>query len=235
MLAVLEAAGGDAHDGALESRVGDHQVGAAGEQQQRLAARIGGGNRLDQLGGVRRLEQASRRATELQRGQLGEWDVLALLHEASIPGRRPAAPQPTPPCPAPALLRRPVWRSRIEDPPVSRRCVSAQRVRRDLPVTKEMQHGPPAGQQGIGDQLTMAATGVAFGAHDRGPALPAEFLESLETCLERRLVHVVGVGPKRRIAPGGVVGARFWNCAGVRRRSAPPAAARRADRRTVRS
>ena len=105
-----EAAGGDAHDGALESRIGDHQVGAAGDQQQRLAARVGGGNRLDQLGGARRLEQTSRRATELQRGQLGEWDVVALLHEASIPGRRPPRASAAPPAPVPALLRRPVWR-----------------------------------------------------------------------------------------------------------------------------
>jgi hypothetical protein len=88
-----DAAGADQHDRAGPAGVGEHQVGAAAEQQQ---VRTGGPHRLDQLVGGGRLDQPGCRAAQPQRGQRRHRDPTAYQHRTTLCGRSPAArPRPS--------------------------------------------------------------------------------------------------------------------------------------------
>ena len=72
----LDAAGGDPHDGAVEALVGDHQVAAPAEHEQRLAGGVGVADRGDHVGLGVDLHQSAGRPAEAQRGEVGERDVV---------------------------------------------------------------------------------------------------------------------------------------------------------------
>ena len=82
-----EAAGGDLQHRPVEALVGDHQVAAAAEDQQRFAAAVGLADRVDHLGLALGHHQPAGRAAQAQGGEPRERDVAALEH-AATPGRR---------------------------------------------------------------------------------------------------------------------------------------------------
>ena len=69
---MADAPRGDVHHGAGEALVGDHQVAAAAEDKQWLAALIRGPDLGDEFGVVGRLGEVPGRAAEAQRGVPGE-------------------------------------------------------------------------------------------------------------------------------------------------------------------
>ena len=68
----VHAAGGDPEHGAGEAGVGDDQVRAAGQDQQRLALRVGGADRGDHRVLVLRHDEPAGRAAEAQRREIGQ-------------------------------------------------------------------------------------------------------------------------------------------------------------------
>jgi len=58
-----------------------------------------------------------------------------------------------------------------------------------------------AGDEGVGDELAVAAPGHGLGAHDGRRALAGEGLETGQLVPELRRIHVVGVGAEARGAP----------------------------------
>src|SRR5262249_55818612 len=75
-----QAAGVHVNDGAREARVGDHQVGAAAEEQHGLAGLIGGPHRVGQLRLGHRGYECLRRAAKAKGRVAGEegWPVVLL-------------------------------------------------------------------------------------------------------------------------------------------------------------
>ena len=68
----LDAAAHVAHDDPVEARVGDQEVRAAPEHQQRLAVGVGRADRVEQLGLGRRLDVPPRRTADAQRREVRE-------------------------------------------------------------------------------------------------------------------------------------------------------------------
>jgi len=80
-----DAAGADPHDRAVESLVGDDQVAAAAQDQDRLAPAVGGAHRGDHVRVGGRLGEPRRRAAQAQGGAAGERHLLADDHRSPIP------------------------------------------------------------------------------------------------------------------------------------------------------
>ncbi len=70
------AAGRDPHDGAVEALVGDDEVAAAGDEQDRRAGLVAGADGVDELVGGRRLHPGAGGPAETQGGVLGEAGLL---------------------------------------------------------------------------------------------------------------------------------------------------------------
>jgi hypothetical protein len=73
--AEAHAPGRDLDDGAVEALVGDHQVAAAAEDQQWLAALVRGPDLSDEFHVVGRLGEVPGGAAEAQRGVPGKRDL----------------------------------------------------------------------------------------------------------------------------------------------------------------
>ena len=67
-----DARGRHPDDGPVKAVVGDEQVGATAHDEQGLAGGVRRADHVDQLGLARRLDEASGRAAEAERRQLGE-------------------------------------------------------------------------------------------------------------------------------------------------------------------
>ena len=78
----VDAARGDPHDRALEAGVGDEQVGAAGEHEQRLARLVGRPHGLHDLVGVGGGDEPARGTPDAHRRQVRQPRVVA--HEAGV-------------------------------------------------------------------------------------------------------------------------------------------------------
>ena len=95
----LDALRGDPDHGAVETLVADEEVGAAAEHQPRLAVRPRLDREVDEVALRRGRHEVRGRSADLQRGELGERDVVRHVSRgrpAPAPCRAPSRRRPSP-------------------------------------------------------------------------------------------------------------------------------------------